>query len=87
MLTVLGGLAEFVIRARTGEGRERAKKDGCSSVARLRCAGSVLQRSRRLLTSGARCSSATFPPMAMDDTAATYRAILRGDRSCRAALE
>jgi DNA invertase Pin-like site-specific DNA recombinase len=31
MLTVLGGLAEFereLIRARTGEGRERAKKDG-----------------------------------------------------------
>jgi DNA invertase Pin-like site-specific DNA recombinase len=30
MLTVLGGLAEFerLIRARTGEGRERAKAQG-----------------------------------------------------------
>jgi DNA invertase Pin-like site-specific DNA recombinase len=36
MLTVLGGLAEFereLIRTRTGEGRERAKARGLSSVA------------------------------------------------------
>ena len=35
MLTVLGGLAEFereLIRARTGEGRERAKARGQGSV-------------------------------------------------------
>jgi DNA invertase Pin-like site-specific DNA recombinase len=39
MLTVLGGLAEFeqeLIRARTGEGRERAVKDGYGSVGRPR---------------------------------------------------
>jgi DNA invertase Pin-like site-specific DNA recombinase len=36
MLTMLGGLAEFereLIRTRTGEGRERAKARGWSSVA------------------------------------------------------
>jgi DNA invertase Pin-like site-specific DNA recombinase len=37
MLTVLGGLAEFereLIRARTGEGRKRAKARGVRSVVR-----------------------------------------------------
>src|SRR5258708_4749244 len=36
MLTVLGGLAEFekeLIRARTGEGRDRAKREASSSAA------------------------------------------------------
>ena len=36
MLTVLGGLAEFereLIRARTGEGRKRAKERGANSAA------------------------------------------------------
>ena len=38
MLTVLGGLAEFereLIRARTGEGRERAKANSLEIVQRL----------------------------------------------------
>jgi DNA invertase Pin-like site-specific DNA recombinase len=37
MLTILGGLAEFertLIRARNGEGRERAKGAACASDAR-----------------------------------------------------
>src|SRR5580704_13606383 len=40
MLTVLGGLAEFertLIKARTGEGRERAQRAACGSGDRLSC--------------------------------------------------
>jgi hypothetical protein len=54
-------------RAKAASARRRM---GAVRSTRLRCAGSVLQRSRRLPTSGARCFSATFPPVAMDDIAA-----------------